>query len=354
MLNFFTKRGEQVARRIILGIILGGLILFSCFYHSRNNPWENRYSEMQPLMGTTAQVDVCAAGLAKQTREEAYQEVWARLRDISWRMNVFDENSDVAKINNALGKAVVVKKDTYQVLQKAVQFSHLTQGAFDITIWPLMRLWKEGQENNQIPTQERIKEVLKAIGSPNIELLANNQVKLPNPQTKIDLGGIAAGFALDQAAHIFRKHGIQNFYIDIGGDIYAGGKNCAGRPWRIGIRSPQDKSKMIDIVLVSNASITTSGNYEKNFHIQGEQWSHIMDPRTGYPQKEVISATVIAPTGIEADAFATAVCVLGSKEGSDFIDRLGKKYASLVLVPMPDQGLSEYPSIFYEKFRLKK
>jgi len=306
------------------------------------------------LMGTIVQLDVCRGEEDALKTEEAYKDAWERLEDISWRMNVLDERSDVAKVNNSNLAPVSIKADTYHVLKESIYFFYATRGTFDITVWPLIQLWRESEMKNIFPTREQIKTVQEAVGLGNIQLLANNRVKLLNSETKIDLGGIAKGYAIDEAARIFREHGITRFYIDAGGDVYVGGHNCRGEPWRIGIRDPRDKSKIIDVVSVVDSAVTTSGNYEQYYEIQNERWSHIINPVTGYPQRDVVSATVIAPKAIEADALATAVCVLGGGPGIEYIDTLREQYASLVIVKQGAGRIEKFASQEYKKFQYKK
>ncbi len=333
--------------------ILPFIFLFLIFGCSQNHHLE-KYKEARTLMGTIVQMDVCRdAGNAERTKV-AYTKVWERLEEISWKMNVFDEKSDVAKVNNAFPESVAIDADTYQVLEKAVNFSRQTQGAFDITVWPLIQLWKKSERINQFPEYFRIEEILQAIGPDNIELLPDNKVRLRNKLTKLDLGGIAKGYAVDEAVRIFREEKIEDLFIDAGGDIYVGGHNCEGKPWRIGIRDPRDQSKIIDVLALSNVSITTSGNYEQYYKIQGEKWSHIINPVTGYPQKGVISATVIAPTAQEADALSTALSVLGEKQGTDFINERGAQYASFIITEQRENQIEKFMSKEYKVFQVIK
>ena len=306
------------------------------------------------MMGTTVNVDVCLDTRDKTAVGKAYQEVWDRLEDIAWRMNVFDERSDVAKINRAGTQPVGVQEDTYYVLQKSIDYNRLTLGAFDITVWPLIQLWKRGARENALPTTAQLQEVRSVIGSDKIQLLSNGRVRLTNAGVKIDLGGIAAGYAVDEAVRIFRKNGINNFFIDISGDIYVGGRNCEGNLWRIGIRDPRDLSKIIDTVHLSDMAVATSGNYEQYYEIQNERWSHIMNPITGYPQKDVVSATMIAPSALETDAWSTALCVLGPRSGIQLVNAMplaGEKYACLIITRNGANDLVRFPSAGYKKIQ---
>ncbi len=329
-------------------------IAYLCGCAQQEAPQTNKYRESKMLMGTEVQIDVCQDQHDMAKTENAYRDVWKRLEDISWRMNVLDEHSDVAKINNSNLRPVVIGTDTYRVIKDALYYSRVTNGAFDITVWPLIYLWRESEMGNIFPTQDEIREVQANIGFKNIQLMGNGQVKLLNSKTKIDLGGIAKGYAVDEAARIFREQGITSFFIDAGGDIYAGGLNCDGELWRIGIRDPQDRSKMIDIVKVTDMAVVTSGDYEQFYEIQNQRWSHIINPITGYPQKGVISATVIAPSAMEADAMATALCVLGGRLGTDHVNALNGSHASLIIAGKSPDAIERFSSRGYSNFQYKK
>ena len=331
------------------GVILGCLLLWAVVSRKER---QGKYTETRYMMGTYVQMDTCAAQLSSLDIQEIYKRVWDRLEDIAWRMNVFDERSDVAKINQAYEQPAEVGADTYKVIQEAIRFNQLTRGAFDITIWPLVRLWKESAQKNVYPAPEEVAQVKRAIGPHTILLFERHNIQLTNPTTKVDLGGIAAGYAIDEAARIFRENGVQSFFIDAGGDIYAGGNNCQHQPWRVGIRDPKNRDQFIAIVLLKDASVTTSGNYEKYFEIRGKRFSHILNPMTGYPQEGVISATAIAPTGLEADVLATALTVLGREEGTGLMDQMGASYAGLI-VEEKEGKIEQSPSLKFEEFRLK-
>jgi len=340
------KLVPQTNAKVLLFLVF--FILIGC--QSQPNLKKEKYREAQALMGTTISVDVCKDKNNEQKIEAAYKEVWQKLEDIAWRMNVFDERSDVVNLNRSAGEMIQIPSDTYEILERSVYFHHLTQGAFDITVYPLIQLWKESARQNKWPDAEELRQVKESVGSNYIEFFPSHKVRLNHPALKIDLGGIAAGFAIDEAAQIFRRQGIVNFYIDIGGDIYAGGHNCQNKPWRIGIANPQDRSKLMEIVELTDAAIATSGYYEKYTTIQNERLSHIMNPMTGFPQKEIISATIITPTAIEADALSTALCVLGAEEGITLVNSLGNGYASLIMVQGVNKNMKRYASEEYQKY----
>jgi len=356
--NFLTARKFPTQQRrcfeakglkiFLSGGIIVGIIAYGLF-HNRSS---GKYSETRHLMGTIVRLDVCQGKLEREQLRLAYKAVWERMEDISWRMNVYDANSDVTKINHSNLEPVTVKEDTYRLLEDAFKFSRFTKGAFDITVWPLIELWRAKEKEDVMPSDEEVKNVQKAVGSHNIKLLSDNRVARINPLTKIDLGGIAKGYAIDEAALIFEAHGIKDFYIDAGGDIFAGGVNCQEEKWRIGIRDPRDSSKIMEVVIVSDAAVATSGSYEQYYEIQGKRLSHILNPVSGYPQEGIISATVIAPKAQDADALSTALSVLDATQGTELLSRLGKAYASLVVSQSGNGDIKKWRSRTYKHYVL--
>lgn len=291
---------------------------------------EGRYSETQLLMGTTVQIDVCYDEEHEEELPLAYAEVWERLGEIHWRMSSFNDISDVAKVNKAYEHPVEIGDDTYALIENSIGWQERTFGAFDITVWPLMHFWKE-HHKKAMPTPEEVAAVRESIGVHKIRMLPDSHVQISDPSVRIDLGGIAKGYAIDEAARILKENGFEQFLVDAGGDVYVSGSNCRGLPWHLGIKDPRSKKELLDIVALEDMAITTSGDYEQYVVIGNEKWSHIINPLTGYPQKGVVSASVIAPTAEEADALSTAMTVLGPEKGVALIESLGEQYGCLIL-----------------------
>ena len=312
-----------------------------------------KYSEARPLFGTLVKIDACYEKENEPKAMTAVQKAWARLDEIQWRMNIYDERSDVIKINNAQGKEVEVGADMYELLTDSVSFTKLTGGVFDITVYPLIKVWKKAQEENKMPSEEELRHAKDAVGSANIEFLEGNRVRLLKSEAAIDINGIASGYGADEAARILKENGLHDFLVDTGGELFASGVNCRKEPWRIGISDPREPVELIDVIALDNIGVSTSGDYEKYYEIQGKRWSHIINPITGYPQMQVTSATVIAPTATAADALSTALCVLGGKKGIALIDSLQGNFAAVIFEKDGAQ-LATFKSAKYEQFRFKK
>ncbi|MDP8211991.1 MAG: FAD:protein FMN transferase [Candidatus Zapsychrus exili] len=339
---------KWIALFVVVVLIVAAFFLLFLIGDTENE----KYSETSFDMGTVIRLDVCVDKANENIIDEVYDAVLNRIEDISIKMSSFDKNSDIYNINNSNLKPVVVSGDTFYLIKNSIRFSQLTDGAFDITVGPLIKLWKKSEKQGIAPIEENLKDVLRYVGYENIKTLVNNNLKLLKRSTSIDLGAIAKGYAVDEAARIFREHGINNFLIDAGGDIYAGGLNCDGELWKVGIRDPRNGLEIIDIVEISDMAITTSGDYEQFYEIDGKKFSHIINPKTGYPEQEIISATVIAPKAKDADVFSTALCVLGKRRGADLIDSLGVGYASFIIEQSED-GLDMSESVQYKNFKAK-
>ncbi|NLL18033.1 MAG: FAD:protein FMN transferase [Clostridia bacterium] len=241
--------------------------------------------------------------------------------------NRFSPGSDISRVNEAAGQWMPVDRDTVTLLERAKDLAVQTQGCYDPTIGPLVELWQIAPvENNQEknwepPTAEALDATLPLI---DYEALAidpeGGQVRLAKPGMKLDVGGIAKGYAVDRLAELLQNWGIAGSLIDFGGDYYALGSHPEGRPWKLGIRHPRNPEQIIAYLSVENQAVTTSGDYQRYRIYQGRRFSHLLNPKTGYPGEELTSVTVVAPKGITADALSTAVFVMGKERGLELVE----------------------------------
>ena len=291
------------------------------------------YSDQRMVIGTFVRIDVCARGLMKDNVQSAFDSVWNRFEEVQKRMNAYDPDSDIGRINrDESGDFVRVHEDVYRLISTAIDFNKTSEGVFDITVRPLIDLWRRAGELNELPSEKEIDEARVKIGDDKIMLEERDgQFFAACDGCRIDLGGIAKGYAVDEASRILRKFGFNNFLINAGGDLYAAGKNCRGRKWRVAVRHPRDQDEVMGLFELSDQAITTSGDYEQRYEIEGNFYSHIINPLTGYPQKGNVSATVIAPTAMEADVFSTALMVWTPAKGISFINEQGPQYVSYVV-----------------------
>ncbi|NLI92097.1 MAG: FAD:protein FMN transferase [Peptococcaceae bacterium] len=255
--------------------------------------------------------------------KQAGLQVLDRMGDLDAKLNKFKAGSELDKINQAAGQQPVEVSDlTFEVIAQSLQIAETTGGAFDPTVGPLMALWGFGsQEKQTVPSNKEISEYLKLVGYQKVILdQANKTVYLTRKGMMLDLGAIAKGYAVDQAVQILKEHNISSALVSAGGNIYTIGRRTNGSPWQIGIRDPASKEKIVGYIQLENQAIDTSGDYERFFWANGKKYSHIIDPRTGYPAQGVSGCTVIMPQAAQADAFATAAFVLGVDKGLDLIE----------------------------------
>ncbi len=267
--------------------------------------------------------------LYDQKDEKIIDEVFERLREIENRMSVNIEDSDISLVNKNAGiKPVKVHQDVYYVLKKAKYYSEISGGAFEPTIGPLVNLWGIGTGNERVPSEEEIRKSLIKVDFNKLHLLGNNEVFLDEKDMMIDLGGIAKGYAADEAKKILLDRGVKSAIIDLGGNIYALGSKPDGTPWRLGIQNPmisrsRNKVSHIGIFDGKNISVVTSGDYERYFEENGIRYHHIIDSKTGFPARNnVAGISVLSQDSIDGDALSTALFVLGLDEGLKLAEKI--------------------------------
>jgi thiamine biosynthesis lipoprotein len=250
-----------------------------------------------------------------------------RIKEIEQRMSATLPDSDISRINENAGvQPVKVHEDTFFVIQKALEYATKTGGAFDISMLPISRLWDITGENPRVPSQQEITERLSLVDYKKVKLNeADHTVYLEKKGMGIDLGGIAKGYTGDEVVRILKEHGVTNALINLGGNIVVINGKEDGSPWRIGIQNPRieedkEQRKHAAVVETKGNAVVTSGDYERYmteiYQETGERYHHLFDPKTGYPAKNgVISVTILAENGIDADALTTSLFVLGLQDG---------------------------------------
>jgi thiamine biosynthesis lipoprotein len=248
----------------------------------------------------------------------------AEIKRIERLISSWDMASQTSEINKNAGvKAIRVKKELFQLIERAKSISKLTDGAFDISYASMDRIWKFDKSMEQMPSDKEIKLSVAKVGAKNIELDAkNNTIFLNKKGMKIGFGAIGKGYAADKAKTLLQERGVSAGIINASGDMNAWGSQPDGTPWRVAIRNPMNKNKVFALMPLQNKAVVTSGNYEKYVRFNGVRYTHIIDPRTGYPATELISVTVFAPKAELADALATAVFVMGKEAGIDRINQI--------------------------------
>ena len=236
----------------------------------------------------------------------------------------WDENSQTSKINRNSGiKAVEVDLELFQLIERAIAISNLTDGAFDISYASMDKIWKFDGSMKEMPSEDEIKASVEKVGFKNIILdKSKNTVFLKLKGMKIGFGAIGKGYAADKAKELLISKGVTAGIINASGDMNTWGKQPNGSEWKVAITNPLNKNKAFALLPINNSAVVTSGNYEKFVNFNGIRYSHIIDPRTGYPSSGIISVTVFAPKAELADALATSVFVMGKDAGLDRINQL--------------------------------
>ncbi|RKZ02190.1 MAG: FAD:protein FMN transferase [Candidatus Hydrothermota bacterium] len=289
------------------------LILVAANCNSKKN--EGYVKRTAIVMGTVVNIEVPKSQVA--AADSALQ----AFSLVDSLMSPVKESSDLAMINSHSGEWVKVSDLTVRCIKKALEIAELTDGAFDPTAGVLVHLWHFDVESGwQVPESSKVESLLNFVDYKSIKV-DGDSVKLANGQ-RIDLGGIAKGFAIDLAVDRLRRAGVRSAIVDAGGDLFLVGENMSGRAWRVGIRDPIDKKRVLMVIKVKDRSVCTSGNYERFIEIGGVKYSHIFDPRTGWPVRGVLSTTVVGKDAATTDALATAIFVLGPQKGIRLIESL--------------------------------
>ena len=290
-------------------------------------------TDVRVVMGTTLEVTVVAADTEEALR--AFDAVEAEFVRIDREMSGWRKKSPVSLINRYAGKRkgkrrVKVSEELFKVISGAIKVGRMTGGAFDPSRVVMHKLWDFRPGSHRKPTDREIEERLGLIDYRLIETDPEKMtVGLKKKGMAIGLGGIARGYAVDQAMELLSKMGIRNAVIKAGGDIRVQGRRERGVPWRIDIKHPREDGPLAQLPL-SNISISTSGDYERFFIKDDVLYHHIIDPRTGYPARGCQSVTILAPDTMTSDAFATAVFVLGPEAGLRLVERLNGVEAIIV------------------------
>jgi len=241
-------------------------------------------------------------------------------------------SSQVSQVNQNAGiKPIKVDREVFDLTKRAIEYSKISNGAFDISFAAMDKIWKFDGSMEEIPNQETINQAIKNIGYQNIILdEVNSTIFLKKQGMKIGFGSIGKGYAADKAKEIMQKLGIKSGIIDASGDMATWGTQPNGNPWKIGINNPFRKYKYAAILSLKNAAVTTSGDYEKYVLIDGKRYSHIINPKTGMPSTGLTGVTVIGPNAEMCNAFSTTLMVLGRKEGLQLMNQFSN-YGALMI-----------------------
>lgn len=306
----------------IIMVISGISLLLAGVFVSRLFKKPPLFHSSEYIMGTI--FDITASGNDERLLERTSKEAFEEIKRIDNLMSRYKEGSQVSLVNINAGIAPIrVGSELIEVLQEAIKISELSGGVFDVTIGPLTDLWGFDSEKNIIPPKDKIEKLRDLVNYKKLKIdEAASTVYLEDKGMMIDVGGIAKGYSLTRAMKVFENAGIRNFIINAGGNlILRGVKN--GNPWKIGIQNPRDESKLLGKVAITDISVATSGDYQRYFMKDGIRYHHILDPKTGFPAKGLISATIIGNGKTSMDGYSSAVFILGAEKGGSLMKKIG-------------------------------
>lgn len=273
-----------------------------------------RQQNTMPYQHNTGQIFGTTYHITYQSDKDLHREILQRLQLVDQTFSTFNDESIISKINR--NEPVKLNQMFIEVFDLAKTVSKDTHGAFDITVAPLVNVWGFGFKSGTPPTKAVIDSLRHLTGYEKVKLIGS-KVRKQDPRIMLDCSAIAKGYGSDVVAQYLRSRDVENFMIEIGGEIVVQGNSDKRLPWKIGVTKPTDDSTQVNnelqtVLNVSNTAMATSGNYRRFYYKNGKKYAHTIDPKTGYPvQHNILSATVLASTCAKADAYATSFMVLG-------------------------------------------
>jgi len=348
MQNRHSKRGLSLL--LILVFLLSG-----CENKSSEQKYPFNYSG--GTMGTSFSIKASQLPEGVQTKSLELL-IQNRLAEINQRMSTYIQDSELSLINGDKGtSAQFISPELFKVIEMAMDVSRLSDGAFDITVGSLVNLWGFGPDKAryQAPNPEDIQQALSKAGYEKI-FLSDRLLTLGKtvPGISIDLSALAKGYAVDEVANILEQQGIAHYMVEIGGELHLKGKNLQGKNWRIAVEKPNiEKRELQRVLALTDIAMATSGDYRNFFEQDGKRFSHTIDPRTGYPiTHKLASVTVLSDTTMKADAWATALMVLGPAEGYKVAEE--QKLAVLFIIKTEQGFVEQATPLFTEYTKVKQ
>ena len=283
------------------------------------------------VMGTFANITAVAAD--SRTAKACVEAAFSQLKRVDELMSDYKSDSQLSQVNrDAFKEPVHVDDDLFEVLDIAVEYSGQTDGAFDVTVGPVVKLWREAEETGALPPEEDIAQAGSKVGFEKLILDRENKtVRFKVDGMRLDLGGIAKGYAIDLAIEAMQKAGAIGGLVDVGGDV-----RCFGPPsdskesWLVGLQDPSVENQLLLVLKLRGVAVATSGGYRRFAEIDGKKYSHIINPQASSAADELVSVSIVARTATAADALATAVSVMGREKGLALVESLAQTEAILV------------------------
>ena len=317
------KHVKSLFFTILIAMLAAGSIVLMVFLVKGSSGEDSSGGYRSPTyfaMDTTLEITIQGRDekLARRDVEAALQLV----RKVESYTSRFKKGSDVRLINEKAGSSPVkVHPETIEIVERSLELSQMTGGAFDITVAPIARLWGFYDQEYRVPTQQEIDRTKTLVDYRNVMVdHADSTVMLAKPGVEIDLGGVTKGYATGAVCGLLRDRGVKSGLVNFGGAVGAIGLRSDRKPWVVGIKSPRgDPEDLLGELKVSNAYVSSSGDYQRFFLQDGKRYCHIFDPATGRQPTEVMSVTVVGPESMNADILSTALFVLGPQKGLELL-----------------------------------
>ncbi len=293
-------------------LIIGSIFIIT---QQRSTPYQ--YNEGQ-VFGTFYHITY-------QNDQDLQKEIEAELKKIDNSLSTFNKQSVISKVNN--NEVTKLDELFIEIFDKSKAISKETDGAFDITVAPLVNLWGFGFKQGTTPSKQQIDSLKQLVGYEKVSLIMGKRIKKTDQRIMLDCSAIAKGYGSDVIARLFKKYDIKNFMIEIGGEIVVSGNSESRVPWKIGVNKPIEDStntntELQTVLNITNKAMATSGNYRNFYYKGGKKFAHTIDPKTGYPvQHSLLSATVLAADCATADAYATAFMVMGMERSKKVLEK---------------------------------
>lgn len=310
-------KNRTIAYTFLTFVVMGGLLWLSV-----RNRAVTVDGGFHITMGTFAHILVVAQNQSQA--DAAIDAAFDTIYDIEHLMSDYDPNSQLSLVNReAFEHPIKVDDGLFEVLTAAKLYSCMSDGAFDVTVGPVVQLWRKAKNDSAAPSPEALAKAKEAVGYENLVLDAENKtVQFTKEGMFLDLGGIAKGYAVDKAIEILKAAGLKGGMVDIGGNLRCFGTPADGKPhWLIGLQDPQTDGEILMTLNMDDRAVATSGDYRRFVVIDDQKHSHIVNPATADSAQDLSSVTIIAPTAMAADALATAVTVMGNEKGLELIEK---------------------------------
>jgi thiamine biosynthesis lipoprotein len=293
---------------------------------------DSLFHEARPAMGTTVEILLYAS--TRDRAAELFEAAFQEIERVEAALSTYRSTSEISRINTtAAHRPVVTDPEVFGLIARALEYGRRTGSAFDVTVGPLMKAWGFFLGDGHYPSADDLSEARAKVGWQHVALdSAQRTIRFLTPGLELDLGGIGKGFALDCAARVLRRHGVDSALLGAGQSSYmAIGAPPEARGWPIIVPSPHNPARALSTIQLRDRSLSTSGSNRQYFEVEGQRYSHIIDPRTAEPVTGMVQVTVIAPTATDSDALSTALFVLGREGAAALIEGMEGSAALLVI-----------------------